>query len=327
MKDTYRREINYLRVSVTDRCNLRCVYCMPSEGVKPAPHGEILSYEEISRVVSAAATLGVKKVRLTGGEPLVRRDIAELVKLVSTVPGIDDIALTTNGLLLTPPFAARLKEAGLKRVNVSLDTLRAERYRDITRGGDLSRALEGINTAIKAGLNPVKLNTVIIDGFNKDEIAALAGLTLERPLHIRFIELMPIGPTSEWASGKFVPAGEIAKEIASRLGPLEAARRPQGGGPARYYRLKDAAGTVGFITSMSEHFCGCCNRLRLTAGGAVRPCLYDRREVDLKSSLRAGAGIPEIARLIEQAILLKPDRHHMSEGWPDTKRAMSQIGG
>lgn len=326
MQDTYRREVNYLRVSVTDRCNLRCVYCMPPDGVESALHGDILSFEEIVTVIRAAAAIGVKKVRLTGGEPLVRRGITELVRLISSVPGIDDVALTTNGLLL-PPLAGKLKEAGLKRVNISLDTLRADRYREITRIGHLDGAWAGIHAALEVGLNPVKLNTVIIRNFNDDEVVALARLTLNLPLHLRFIELMPIGPTSQWASGKFVPAGEIAGVITSRLGSLEPAKQPSGGGPAKYYRLREATGTIGFITSMSDHFCERCNRLRLTAGGALRPCLYDRKEIDLRTPLRGGASVAEIARIVEDAVIMKPDRHHLAEGWQDKLRAMSQIGG
>lgn len=326
MQDTYQREINYLRVSVTDRCNLRCIYCMPSEGVQSAPHEEILRLEEIETIVRAAALIGVKKIRLTGGEPLVRRGLEDLVRRISGIPGIDDITLTTNGLLL-PSRAGALKEAGVKRVNISLDTLRADRYREITRGGDLSGVWEGIQSALDAGLHPVKLNTVVIRGFNDDEVVAMARLTLKRPLHIRFIELMPIGANNSWAAGRFVPAGEIMAQINTRVGQLLPAKQLTGGGPAKYYRLKDAEGTVGFITSMSEHFCHSCNRLRLTSGGGLRPCLYDGREIDLKNPVREGAGIKEIAGLIMDAVALKPDRHHMLEGWRDGRRVMSQIGG
>jgi len=326
MQDTYRREISYLRISVTDRCNMRCVYCMPAGGVESVPHEEILSFEEIATVLKAAASLGVKKVRLTGGEPLVRRGLPDLVQVLASVPGIDDVAITTNGILL-PPSIARLKEAGLRRVNVSLDTLRADRYREITRGGDLSKAWAGIHASLEAGLHPVKLNTVVLRGFNDDEVADLARLTLNLPLHIRFIELMPVGPTGDWAGGKFVPAGEIAKTITDRLGLLVAAKEPDGGGPAKYYRLKEAEGTIGFITALSDHFCDRCNRMRLTSSGGLRLCLYDKKEVDLKTPLRKGAGVADVARLFEEAILMKPDRHHLAEGRRDRRKAMSQIGG
>lgn len=326
MQDAYRREINYLRVSVTDRCNLRCVYCMPGEGVRSTSHQEILRLEEIERLVRAAALVGVKKIRLTGGEPLVRKGLEYLVNRISVIPGIDDITLTTNGLLL-PPRIEALKEAGVKRVNISLDTLRADRYREITRGGDLSEAWKGINSALEAGLHPVKLNTVIIRGFNDDEVEAMARLTIIKPLHIRFIELMPVGSANSWATGRFVAAAEIMSIINSKVGQMHPAKQPEGGGPARYYRLDGAEGTIGFITSMSEHFCHICNRLRLTSAGGLRPCLYDGREVDLKTPLRAGAALEDLAGMIKHAVYLKPDRHHLLDGWQDHRRVMSQIGG
>lgn len=326
MRDIYQRDINYLRVSVTDRCNLRCVYCMPAEGVKPTPHNEILRLEEIETIIKAASLIGVKKIRLTGGEPLVRLNLEKLIKKISKIPGIDDITLTTNAVLL-PDHAAALKEAGVKRVNISLDTLRADRYREITRCGDLAAAWLGINAALDAGLHPVKLNTVVMRGFNDDEVVALARLTLNRPLHVRFIEVMPIGAKNSWTSGRFVPTEEIMAQISSKLGTLIPAKMSEGDGPAKYYQLKDAKGTIGFITSMSEHFCQNCNRLRLTSTGALRPCLYDSREIDLKTPLRAGAGLKELADLFMDAVALKPDRHHMLEGWRDKSRVMSQIGG
>lgn len=326
MRDSYRRDINYLRVSVTDKCNLRCVYCMPPEGVESYPHEEILRLEEFEAIIRAAVLVGIKKIRLTGGEPLVRKGLEDLVRRISGIPGIDDITLTTNGLLL-PPRARALKEAGIKRVNISLDTLKDERYRALTRGGELALAWEGIQSALDAGLHPVKLNTVVIRDFNDDEVVSIARLTLKRPLHIRFIELMPIGSSNTWAEGRFVPAQEIMDQITRKVGQLYPAKITAGDGPAKYYRFKDAAGTVGFITSMSDHFCESCNRLRLTASGGLRPCLYDGREVDLKTPLRKGAGTREIADLFMDAIHLKPDRHHMLEGWRDKQRGMSQNGG
>lgn len=326
MRDTYQRDINYLRVSVTDRCNLRCVYCMPAEGVKVAPHSEILRLEEIETIVRAASLIGVKKIRLTGGEPLVRLGLENLITGISKIPGIDDITLTTNALLL-PEHAAALKKAGVTRVNISLDTLRTDRYREITRGGDLAAAWVGINAALDAGLHPVKLNTVVMRGFNDDEVVAMARLTLNRPLHVRFIEVMPIGSLNSWNNGRFVPTEEVMAQISSKLGALLPAKISSGDGPAKYYKLKDAEGTIGFITSMSEHFCQSCNRLRLTSGGALRPCLYDEREIDLKTPLRAGAGLKELADLFMDAVAFKPDRHHMLEGWRDKSRVMSQIGG
>jgi len=325
MKDNYQREINYLRVSVTDRCNLRCIYCMPPEGVRTVPHKEILRFEEIEAIVRAAALVGVKKVRLTGGEPLVRTGLENLVRRIASIPGIDDITLTTNGILL-PPRVKALRDAGIRRVNISLDTLDSDRYREITRYGELSAAWEGIVSALDAGLHPVKLNTVVIRGFNDDEVVDIAQLTLKNPLHIRFIEIMPIGFSNSWVAGRFVPAEEIMSLINTRLGQLLPAKISAGGGPAKYYRLKNARGTIGFITSMSEHFCDSCNRLRLTALGSIRPCLYDSCEIDLRTPLRNGAGIKEIAGLIMKAVSLKTDRHHMLDGWRDN-RVMSQIGG
>ena len=326
MRDTYRRDINYLRVSVTDRCNLRCVYCMPPEGIKDNLHEDILRLEEFEAIIKAAALIGIRKIRLTGGEPLVRKGLEGLVSRIASIPEIEDITLTTNGLLL-PARVQTLKEAGVNRVNISLDTLRADRYRELTRGGELSSAWKGIQSALEAGLHPVKLNTVVIRDFNDDEVVTMARLTLNRPLHIRFIELMPIGSSITWSEGRFVPSAEIIDLLNRKVGQLSPVGMPCGGGPAKYYRFKDAAGTVSFITSMSDHFCENCNRLRLTASGGLRPCLYDEREVDLKTPLREGAGSREIAELIMEAISLKPDRHHMLEGWKDKHRSMSQIGG
>lgn len=326
MQDTFRREINYLRVSVTDKCNLRCIYCLPPEGIKSIPHEEILRLEEIEAIIRGAALAGIKKIRLTGGEPLVRKGLEGLIRRISSIPGIDDITLTTNGLLL-PSHAAALKEAGLKRVNISLDTLKEERYREITRGGELAEAWKGIQSALDAGLIPVKINTVVIRDFNDDEVEAMASLTQKSPLHVRFIELMPIGTCNTWTEGRFVPAKEIMNKINRGIGMLKPVKMAEGDGPAKYYRFDGAEGTVGFITSMSEHFCENCNRLRLTSSGGLRPCLYDSREVDLKTPLRRGAGDREIADLIMTAVDLKPDMHHMLEGWKDEKRVMSQIGG
>ncbi|OAT82321.1 GTP 3',8-cyclase MoaA [Desulfotomaculum copahuensis] len=326
MKDGYQREINYLRISVTDRCNLRCVYCMPPEGVPFVPHAEILTFEEICRVVQAATRLGVKKVRLTGGEPLVRLGLTELVRRLAAVPEVDDLALTTNGILLAEKAAA-LKTAGLRRVNISLDTLDEQRYRRITRGGELRRVWRGIETALALGLQPVKLNTVVVRGFNDDEIIPLARLSLDRPLHVRFIELMPVGTANDWAAEQYISSEEIKDLLNRRLGRLQEVRKLSGSGPARYYRLDGAAGTIGFISAVSDHFCARCNRLRLTATGGLRPCLFDRREIDLKAALRRGAGADELAGLIEQAVRSKPDRHHLAGGWNDGHKIMSQIGG
>ncbi len=327
--DSFNRPISYLRVSVTDRCNLRCVYCMPPEGVPWRHHEEILRYEEIETVVRAAASLGISKVRLTGGEPLVRLGMVDLVAMLARIPGIDDLAMTTNGTLLAR-HAEELKTAGLKRVNVSLDTLRPERFRRITRLGELSNTLGGIAAAREAGLLPVKVNTVVARGVNDDEVLDFALLTLEREWHIRFIEIMPLGQWqeagSEWENN-VVMTTEIRQRIETDLGPLEPVKVSVGNGPAQYYRLPGAQGTVGFITPISEHFCYQCNRLRLTADGKLRPCLLSDDEIDLRTPLRQGATIEDVKRLIVEAVRAKPERHHLSEQVIPQERAMSEIGG
>jgi len=325
--DAYNRPISYLRISITDRCNLRCVYCMPPEGVDWRPHEEVLRYEEIETIVRAAAELGISKVRLTGGEPLVRLGIADLVRMLARIPGVDDLAMTTNGILLAR-YAEELTEAGLQRVNVSLDTLRPERFQRITRHWRLEDVLAGIEAARLAGLEPVKINTVVIRGMNDDEVVDLARKTRETEWNLRFIELMPVGNgvTGDWRE-RVVTAAEIRERIKAALGELEPAKMPTGGGPARYYQLPGARGTLGFITPISEHFCYQCNRLRLTADGQLRPCLLSDREIDLRTPLRQGAGVAEIKRLILKAIESKPMQHHLEECQLPEKRAMSEIGG
>jgi cyclic pyranopterin phosphate synthase len=324
--DNFNRPISYLRVSVTDRCNLRCVYCMPPEGVPWRPHEEILRYEEIETVVRAAADLGISKVRLTGGEPLVRKGLVDLVAMIARIPGIDDLAMTTNGILLAR-CAEELKAAGLHRVNVSLDTLRPERFRTITRLGELSDTLEGIAAAKEAGLVPVKVNTVVIRGLNDDEVVDFARLTYAPDWHVRFIEVMPLGDNADWAGNGYMPMGQVRERIEGELGELRPAKLRGGGGPARYYRLPGAEGTVGFITPISEHFCYQCNRLRLTADGKLRPCLLSDYEIDLRTPLRQGASAEEIKALIIEGIRNKPERHHLSEQVIPQGRAMSEIGG
>jgi cyclic pyranopterin phosphate synthase len=324
--DNFNRPISYLRVSVTDRCNLRCVYCMPPEGVPWRPHGEILRYEEVETVVRAAASLGISKVRLTGGEPLLRLGIVNLVAMIARIPGIDDLAMTTNGTLLAR-YAEGLKAAGLHRVNVSLDTLRPERFRTITRLGEMSDTLEGIAAAKEAGLVPVKVNTVVIRGLNDNEAVDFARLTYAPDWHVRFIEVMPLGDNADWAGNGYVPMGEVRERIERELGELRPAKLGGGGGPARYYRLPGTQGTVGFITPISEHFCYQCNRLRLTADGKLRPCLLSDYEIDLRTPLRQGATIEDIKHLIVEAVRAKPERHHLSEQVIPQGRAMSEIGG
>jgi cyclic pyranopterin phosphate synthase len=320
--DSFGRSIDYLRISVTDRCNLRCIYCMPPEGVPHISHNEILSYEEIRAVVQAAAELGIRKIRLTGGEPLVRADFPELVKMLSRIEGIIDLSLTTNGALLKN-YAQALKQAGLSRVNVSLDTLRANRFQYITRLGELKDVLEGISAAKKAGFDPAKINTVVMRGINDDEILDFARMTYKDGWHVRFIELMPFKGVAE-----SVPSIELQQHISS-LGRLEPCVSITGNGPAMYYRLAGAKGTIGFISPLTEiSFCSRCNRMRLTPDGKLRPCLLGEDEIDLRMPLRNNASMEELKRLILKAVASKPEHHHLERGdIRMVKRKMSQIGG
>jgi len=296
--DSFQRGINYLRVSVTDRCNLRCIYCMSPEGVPWMPHSEILSYEEISAVVRIAAELGINKVRLTGGEPLVRAELPELVQMLSEVKGIDDISLTTNGTLLKK-HALELKQAGLKRVNISLDTFRSDRFRYITRCGELSDVLDGIDAAMNADLHPVKINMVVMRGINDDEVLDFARMTYKQGWHVRFIERMPFTEIAE-----VVPSDELRQRIMA-IGSLEPCSSAIGNGPARYYRLPGASGTIGFISPITEPFCSDCNRLRLTSNGRLCPCLLSDEGVDLKQPLRSEVSSHEIKRLIFEGSCLE----------------------
>jgi len=322
LSDSFQRPINYLRISVTDRCNLRCIYCMPPEGISVSPRSEILSYEEIQSVAQAAAGLGINKVRLTGGEPLVRSELTRLVYMLCQIDGIDDISLTTNGVLLKQ-HAAALRQAGLRRVNVSLDTLKRERFEHITRSDKLEDVLAGIETANEAGLEPVKINMVVMRGINDDEVLDFARLTRDHSWHVRFIELMPFGQASNL---RFVPVTEIEQTLLS-LDSLEPCSISQGSGPAKYSRFPAASGTVGFISPLSEHFCFNCNRLRLTADGKLRPCLLSDEEIDLKKPLRDGASAEEVSQLIRQAAASKPERHRLPDGVLPKGRPMCQVGG
>ncbi|MBI2854494.1 MAG: GTP 3',8-cyclase MoaA [Chloroflexi bacterium] len=322
MSDSFQRPVDYLRISVTDRCNMRCVYCMPPEGVPILPRIDILTYEEIRDVVEAAAELGISKVRLSGGEPLLRSGIVDLVRSLAAIRGIDDLSSTTNGMLLYD-LAADLKSAGLKRVNVSLDSLREDRFRSITRCGDLNLVLRGIEVAKTVGLTPVKINVVAMRGVNDDEIEDFALKTVRDGWHVRFIELMPfaIGHTK---ADEFIGVPEIRKRI-EVLGPLEPAKIIKGNGPAKYFRLPGASGTVGFISPVTEHFCFGCNRLRLTADGKLRPCLLSDSEIDLRPALRSGDRA-QVRRVIREAVACKPRQHELVKG-RIPRRAMRQIGG
>ncbi len=324
ISDSFQRPINYLRVSVTDRCNLRCVYCMPEEGIPFIDHAEILSFEEIIRIIKAAAELGITKVRLTGGEPLVRAGLPDLIKLITRIKTIEDIALTTNGILLAEK-AAELKAAGLKRVNISLDTLKPERFQSITRCKfELGNVLSGIKAAEAAGLVPVKINTVAMAGVNDDEIIDFARKTITEGWNVRFIELMPFASDGK-ADSRFISVTDIKKHL-DPLGKMEPFKHSAGAGPAKYFRFPGANGSVGFITPVTEHFCFNCNRLRLTSDGKLRPCLLSDNEIDLKQPLRRNVSHEDVKKLIEQAIKMKPLRHHITEQQP-VKRPMRQVGG
>jgi cyclic pyranopterin phosphate synthase len=325
LSDSFQRPINYLRISVTDRCNLRCIYCMPPEGVDLTSHQEILSYEEVYTVAQAAAELGINKIRITGGEPLVRAGLPRLIQMLAGIEAIDDIALTTNGTLLSG-YAAELKQAGLHRVNVSLDTLKSDRFRRITRSeSSLSQVLEGIEAARAVGLNPVKLNVVVMSGINDDELLDFAAKTMTEEWHVRFIELMPVAGGGSTAP-RFVSATEMRQRL-EKLGELEPCLPGVGNGPAKYFRFPHAKGTIGFITPISEHFCFQCNRMRLTADGKLRPCLLTDYEIDLKQPLRGGISRAGLKRLFKQAVANKPLRHRLAEGYVPKQRPFSHVGG
>lgn len=319
--DSSQRNINYLRISVTDRCNLRCIYCMPETGVKWIAHNEILTYEEIATVVRVGADLGMNKIRITGGEPLTRAELPKLIKMLSETNGVDEISLTTNGILLKEQVLA-LKDAGLRRINISLDTFKQERFSQITRLGNLQDVLDGIDAAKDAGLNPVKIDMVVINGVNDDEIIDFARKTYEQGWHIRFIELMPLSNIKG-----IIPAKEIRSRIET-LDKLETASAPMGNGPARYYRLPGAKGTIGFISPVTEPFCSWCNRLRLTSYGQLCSCLLSDEGVDLRKPLRNN-NLPEdeIRRLILELIASKPAHHDLAVDNLTLSRKMSQIGG
>jgi cyclic pyranopterin phosphate synthase len=318
MKDKWSRNIEYLRISITDRCNLRCFYCMPDEGVKKLSHSDILSFEQLYLIVQAAVELGISKVRITGGEPLVRLGVIEFINRISKLPGLIDIAMTTNGILLEK-YAKDLKEAGLNRLNISLDSLREERYRQITRRGELQQVLKGIEAAERVGLSPIKINTVIMKGINDDEIEDFARLSQEKPYQIRFIELMPMGEAEEIEDKRFISNEEIMERLPELI-PMVKGRDP---GPAKYYQLSGAKGKLGFISPMSNHFCKTCNRIRLTADGKLKPCLHSNFEIEIMNAEEK----QDIKRLLKEAILSKPERHHLNEGSESSIRSMNQIGG
>jgi cyclic pyranopterin phosphate synthase len=310
--------VDYLRLSVTDRCNLRCTYCMPPEGVPERDHSEILSYEELAAVARAAVEVGISKVRITGGEPLVRRGVVDFVRMLAASEGISDLSLTTNGLLL-PRFAAGLAAAGLRRVNVSIDSLDPSRFAELTRGARLEQALAGLDAAFAAGFSPVKVNVVLLAGVER-EVERFARLTCEREVHVRFIEYMPLDRRLS-LEGEFIPSPQVL-EVLRRNYPLEAVDGVYGHGPARYFRVPGCRGTIGFIAGVSEHFCGSCNRLRVTADGRLKNCLFSGREVDVRPLIGRPA---ELRAAIAAAIDDKSYDRHVEE--QANVRAMSEIGG
>ena len=318
MLDRYGRTIEYLRVSLTDLCNLRCVYCMPEAGVCKLSHAQILTLEEVEEIAAAAVELGIRKIRLTGGEPLVRRGIVELVRRLRALPGLRELTLTTNGILL-PALAQPLRDAGLDRVNISLDTLDAEKYRRLTRGGELQKALDGIEAAEAAGFSPIKLNAVLLGGVNDDEIPALCALTRERPIEMRFIELMPIGDALYFGPEACIPVDTVLRRM-PELVPLPRAH----GSVARRFRLPGAVGSVGLISPVSCSFCGECNRIRLTADGFMKPCLHSAEEFPLR-----GLHGDALREAIRAAVNAKPQAHveFTATQRSESARNMNEIGG
>ncbi len=326
MIDQFGRRVEYLRVSVTDKCNLRCVYCMPVEGLDWLKRESLLSYEEIASILRTMAGMGLEKVRITGGEPLVRKDLPRLVEMVAEIPGIVDISLSTNAVLLGDQAQA-LRDAGISRVNVSLDSLQEDRVDAIARRpGSFGRIMEGLDAAEAVGFDPIKINVVLIGGQNDDEIEDFALITRDRPWHIRFIELMPTGSNLDLSANNFVSCQDALAKI-RRMGNIEPVDGPAGNGPATYFRFPGAAGTVGVITPMSHNYCDRCNRMRLTADGQLRPCLFGSIQTNLRDPLRAGA---DLVPLIEETLRIKPERHYLIQGSDEGSGglvALSQTGG
>ena len=324
--DPYKRKINYLRISVTDKCNLRCRYCMPEEGIPLISHGAILTYEEILRIVRVFAAEGISKVRLTGGEPLVRKGIVDFISRLSQIEEIKDLSLTTNGILLKE-YARDLKRAGLKRINVSLDSLTKERFFQITRRDEYERVWNGIEEALRVGFSPIKINMVAIKGLNDDEIESFARLTLCLPLTIRYIEYMPSGNGEEWKESDILTIPRI-KDRLERVGPLTPVPPDQWDGPSKRFKIEGAIGEIGLIGAVSSHFCSDCNRLRLTPDGKIRTCLFSDEEIDVREILRKGGSDQNLKERLLDALRAKPERHHINtHQFKKCQRNMSAIGG
>ena len=326
MVDGFGRRIEYLRISVTDKCNLRCVYCMPEEGLPWLRRDEILTYEEITEIVRVMAGMGLKRLRLTGGEPLVRKDLPRLVEMLAAVPGIEDIALSTNAVLLAP-MARSLSDAGVSRVNISLDTLRPERADAIARRpGTLAKVLRGLEAAQEIGFDPIKINVVLMRGENDDEVADFAELSRDYPLHVRFIEVMPTESNLELSASNFLSCDEALAAIAT-VDAIEPVAGPPGNGPATYFSFPGAQGTIGVITPMSHNFCSRCNRMRLTADGQLRPCLFGTIQTPLRDALRRGE---DLIPLVNETLRIKPEKHLLVQGSAAGSGgliALSQTGG
>lgn len=322
--DSYQRSIDYMRVSITDLCNLRCLYCRPPEGVELISHEEILRYEEILAIIGVACDLGIRKIRVTGGEPLVRRGVLGFIARLTEMDGIEDVGLTTNGVLLAP-MAHDLRAAGLTRLNISLDSLRRKTFEAVTGSDSLAAVLDGINAALDAGFHPVKINVVLLQGVNEQDIPAFARLTLEQPLDVRFIERMPFGGPQLANSPDPFSARKVLEVISREVGPLEPMERNALDGPATMFTLQGARGRLGIIDPITGHFCGTCNRLRLTARGTLRPCLLGTQEIDIKGPLREGASPEELARIIRVAVAEKPMGHHAR--CSSIRDGMNLIGG
>ncbi len=326
LTDAFARRIDYLRISVTDKCNLRCIYCMPAEGLPWIEREQLLRFEEIERLVRVFAGLGVTKIRLSGGEPLVRRDLHRLVAMIRAIDGIEDIALSTNGILLEEQLPA-LMSAGLTRVNVSLDTLREDRFEALARRPGLDRVLSGIDAAVRAGALPVKINCVAMRGRNDDEIEAFARYARERDVAVRFIELMPVRENLALSADAYIGAAEILERI-SAIESLQPIAGPPGNGPARYFGFASGRGSIGVISPLSHDYCERCNRVRLTADGRLRLCLFGENHLDLRNALRAGESDERLGERLAAAMLVKPERHHLRVGEAASQmRAFSEIGG
>jgi len=325
LKDAYERKIDYLRLSITDRCNLRCLYCTPKDGVQKLHHNEILRYEEILRLAHLAIEMGITKIRITGGEPLARKDAIYLCKHIARMPGLGSLSITTNGVLLKR-YAEALFNAGIKRINISLDTLMPDKYQSITGRDCFHEVWDGIETALAIGFSPIKLNAVVMLGVNDDEIEALGTLTYQYPFHVRFIEFMPVN--SDGNSGRFLSADAVLERL-SRTAPLIPAESKNSNGPARYFCFPDSKGKIGIISPISHHFCPNCNRLRLTPDGKLRTCLFAANETDLRALLRGGATDSEIIEAIRTAIAAKPEKHKLdNDGFRKCiNRSMVSIGG